>query len=509
MSSRVTISQGEVEGFLGGGIHKFLGLPYAQAPVGPLRWQAPQPPIAWTGVRNAKSYGPACPQTTGAVFNLQVDRQSEDCLYLNVWTRTLDPEEKQPVMVWIHGGGFLGGAGSEDATDGSHLAEKGVTVVSFNYRLGAFGYLAHADFGANFGVLDQIAALDWVKENIAAFGGNPDCITIFGQSAGAHSVRKLLATRLARGLFHRAILQSGGFEAPAFDVAWTYERTAAASNALIQRLGGGRQAELRAVPTDVLKQVSHELCGVFPRPGQVHTPANLVWVPVDDGDVLRAEDRLGAMTALPVLMGFTKNEARYFIKPGQAHDEKVLEAMTRVMGREQAGSLLVALNALDGGIYDRLDKIFTSSIWAEPALATARLVARDNPRLFVYRFDRVSPGMQRSNELAKHTADIKYAFGNLQTPDGYDDIDANLTTFMQDAWISFARTGVPLGINGERWPPFTPGSELGLIIDAAPDISRVSDDSIVKLLHLVRSPERQDHLQNRGEPGGQDGSSFT
>jgi para-nitrobenzyl esterase len=398
--------------------------------------------------------------------------------------------EKQPVMVWVHGGGFLGGAGSEEATDGSRLAEKGVTVVSFNYRLGAFGYLAHPDFGANFGVLDQIAALRWVQENIAAFGGNPDCVTIFGQSAGAHSVRKLLTCRLSRSLFHRAILQSGGFEPPAFDVPWTYARAEAASNALMERLGGGRPDDLRALPTEVLKQASHELCGVFPKPGKVHTPANLVWVPVDDEDVLRAEDGLGAMAIVPILMGFTKNEARYFIKPGQPRDEKMLEAMTRVMGREQADSLIIALNALDGELYDRVDKIFTSSIWAEPALATARMVSAINPRLYEYRFDRVSPGMRKSSELAKHTAEIKYVFGNMRPSDCYDDIDMSLSAFMQDAWVAFARTGTPHGMNGEPWPAYTVESERGLVIDALSRSSRISDDPIVRLVHVLRAARR-------------------
>ena len=487
MSSRATTSNGEVEGFIDGDIHKFLGIPYAQAPVGALRWRAPQPAIAWTGIRETKAYGPVCPQTVGAVFNLQVDRQSEDCLYLNVWTRTLDSQEMQPVMVWFHGGGFLGGAGSEDATDGSRLAAMGVTIVSLNYRLGAFGFLAHPDFGANFGLLDQIAALRWVQENIAAFGGDAGCVTIFGQSAGAHSVRKLLTTRYSQGLFHRAILQSGGFESPAFDVAWTYARTAAASNELVTRLGGGTPDELRAVPAEALKRASHQLCGVIPKPGQITTPANLAWVPVDDEDVLRADDGIGSMATVPVLMGFTRNEARYFLKPGQPRDEKMLEAMTRAMGGEQSPALLLVLGALDGDLYDRMDKMFTNTIWTEPALATSRMVSAINPRLYGYRFDRVSPGMRKSNELAKHTAEIKYIFGNLHPSDGYDDMDASLSIWMQEAWIAFARTGTPCGVNGEPWPAYTLESEFGLVIDADSYRTRIYDDPIAGLLRNLRT----------------------
>jgi len=171
--ARVRIEQGIVEGSEMRGVHAFLGMPYAAAPIGDRRWQPPQPPDAWEGVRDATHFGPACLQKGGASFDLRVQEQSEDCLFLNVWTSTLDSQAQHPVMVWIHGGGNLGGAGSEDAFDGAHLARHGVTVVTFNYRLGAFGFLAHPSIGANFAVLDQVAALSWVASNIAAFGGDP------------------------------------------------------------------------------------------------------------------------------------------------------------------------------------------------------------------------------------------------------------------------------------------------------------------------------------------------
>jgi para-nitrobenzyl esterase len=213
-----------LEGLNINGIHTFLGIPYAKPPVGPLRWRAPEPPERWGGVRPAKQFGPIAIQTTGACFNLPATGQSEDCLSLNIWTASLDRKAFQPVMLWIHGGGNLGGAGSEDAYDGASLARLGVTVVTFNYRLGIFGFLAHPDAGANFAVRDFLAVLEWIAQNIRAFGGNPDNVTIFGQSAGAQAVRTLLSAPRARGLFHRGIMQSGGSEPSAIAPSWTFAR---------------------------------------------------------------------------------------------------------------------------------------------------------------------------------------------------------------------------------------------------------------------------------------------
>jgi len=328
---------GHIEGFTDGGIHTFRGVPYAQPPVDRLRWRPPVPPTPWSGVRTATEFGPICPQTAGAVFTTRAARQSEDCLYLNIWTRSLDAHAKQPVMVWIHGGGYLGGGGCEDGTDGAHLAARGATVVSFNYRLGAFGYLADLEFGSNFGVQDQIAVLRWVQSNIDRFGGDPACVTIFGQSAGAHSVRTLLRCPAASGLFHRAILQSGGAERFAFDRREPNSRTYAASTALIAQLGGGDPEDLRRVPTDAVKSASHRFSGVIPKRGRVHTPANLAWMPVTDGEIVAADSSPPA--PVPLLLGYTRNESRYFIKPGMLpYNRLLLWALTRALAGSQAGA---------------------------------------------------------------------------------------------------------------------------------------------------------------------------
>lgn len=306
MQTIVETQQGPIQGFTDDGIHKFFGVPYAAPPVGALRWRPPQPAPTWMQVRQTTEFGPICPQTAGAVFKTRARGQDEDCLYLNVWTSTVDTQAKQPVMVWIHGGGYLGGGGCEDGTDGSALAALGVTVVSFNYRLGAFGYLAHPDLGSNFGLQDQIAALRWVQQNITQFGGDPARVTIFGQSAGAHSVRTLLSSPSAVGLFHRAILQSGGSERFSFDAKKPNEPTYAASEAFIAHLGGGGPQQLRQVPTEKVKEASHLFSGVIPKRGRVHTPANLAWMPVTDGEIVPADAGTRALASVPLLLGHTQ-----------------------------------------------------------------------------------------------------------------------------------------------------------------------------------------------------------
>src|SRR5262245_43822446 len=199
----------------------FKGVPYARPPVGALRWRPPQPPPRWSGMRPAAGFGPRCVQPerpTNAVGYFGPEREREDCLYLNVWTAAPSPAEQRPVMLWLHGGAFLLGSGSLPIFDGAALARRGAVVVTINYRLGRLGFLAHPGLSAeqpyrasgNYGLLDQIAALRWIQTNIAAFGGDPNCVTIFGQSAGSSSVSSLMASPLAKGLFHRAIGQSGG-----------------------------------------------------------------------------------------------------------------------------------------------------------------------------------------------------------------------------------------------------------------------------------------------------------
>lgn len=484
MDTTVRSKQGLIEGCRENGIFKFLGVPYAEPPIGKGRWSPPGPMPRWTGVRQAREFGPICPQTAGAVFRTRAKTQSEDCLYLNVWTRALDDPARQPVMVWIHGGGYLGGGGCEDGTDGSQLAALGVTVVSFNYRLGAFGYLAHPKLGSNFGLQDQIAALRWVQENIEQFGGDPDRVTVFGQSAGGHSVRMLLSAPAASGLFHCAILQSGGGEQFAFDTCPSGEKTYAASEALIEHVGGGEPDELRRLPTEIIKEASHIYSGVIPRFGRVHTPANLAWMPVNDGVVLPFDSDSRPLGRVPLILGFTRNEARYFIRPGMlSYNRIILWMMTRALARTEAKAVRAELALPGTSIYDRCDRVYTDAVFAEPVLATAKRALTSGAQLYCYRFDRVSPGAAQSNFLAKHTAELRYLFGTL-TADGYDETDRRVSTWVQAQWVAFARDGAPA--DSANWRPYGEEQRIVVIGDEFHQ-ERIEDDPVVPLLQKLRT----------------------
>ena len=480
----VATTHGLLEGFTEDDIHKFRVIPYAAPPVGRLRWRPPVPATEWTGVRKATEFGPICPQTAGAVFTTRASRESEDCLYLNVWTRSLDTRAKQPVMVWIHGGGYLGGGGCEDGTDGSHLAERGATVVSFNYRLGAFGYLADREFGSNFGVQDQIAVLRWVQSNVERFGGDPECVTIFGQSAGAHSVRTLLSCPAASGLFHRAILQSGGGERFAFDSREPNSRTYAASKALLAQLGGGDAENLRRVPTDTVKSASHLFSGVIPKRGRVHTPADLAWMPVTDGEIVPSDSAAHPLAPVPLLMGYTRNEARYFIKPGMLpYIRLLLWAMTRALAGSQARAVRSELAAGGTPMYERFDRAYTSPF------SVNRSSQQPNdcrPRAGCF----IATDSTGSRQEPQHPGTLRNTPPNFAicsaplTTDGYDETDRKVSSWMQARWVAFARNGAPA--DQSDWPSYGDNGRI-TIIDEIPDHGRIENEPVVTLLHATRT----------------------
>ena len=488
----VQINDGRLEGVTEHGVHKFLGVPYAAPPVGDLRWRAPVPPVPWTGTRDATRFGPAAIQTIGASFDLRVTKRSEDCLYLNVWTTSLGEQERKPVMVWIHGGGNLGGAGSEDAFDGTRFAEQGVVLVTLNYRLGAFGFLSHPTLGANFAVLDWIAALKWVRENISAFGGDPGNVTIFGESAGGVAVRMLLSSPYADGLFHKAVMESGGNERAAFASELSWDHAKKAAERFFERVGTSDPVQLRQLSSEVVGQASHDLCGLPPPPRRVHTPANLVWVPFADGDVVLPGADPVHRPDIPVLMGCTENEMRYFIKPGRAYPRLMLMGLTSVLaGRKRREALTVlAKEKLD--TYTSLDQVFTTAIFTEPAYETARLLTHSGRRVYYYHFNRVGPGALASQELAKHTGEIRYVFNNLTTDGYYDERDEQLSRQMQAAWIAFARTGVPSVPGQAPWPEYKlNGPQMAYIADVI-EIRPYEPTALIKILNSLRTLPKED-----------------
>lgn len=506
--SLATVRQGRLEGCNADGVHTFLGIPYATPPTGPMRWRAPVPPEKWNGVRPAKQFGPIAIQTAGACFTLRETRQSEDCLSLNVWTASLDREARQPVMVWIHGGGNLGGSGCEDAYDGASLARRRLTVVTFNYRLGAFGFLAHPDVGANFAVLDFLAVLEWVAQNIAGFGGDPGNVTIFGESAGAVGVRTLLATRRARGLFHRAIMQSGGFEPMSFAQPWTFARTQAATERLMKRVGAKSIEALRTIPADVIRKASHAESGVIPQPGKVHTPANLVWVSVPD-ELVDAQGFPGWADKVPIMFGCTENEVRYFIKPGGprlpfprnmavalinlikpggVYSWGIVRKIATSLCGECAQQVLEILQRSGKTPYECLDWLMTSLIFKEPEYQTTQRFTALNRPFYCYNFGRVSPGARISRLLALHTGEIRYVFGNLTADGQYDEADRAIADAMQSAWTTFAKEGVPKAPDGTAWPDFDVRAPQYMSVEDALLPRPYAPSDLMHVIASMRSP---------------------
>ena len=453
---RVTTQQGELEGFVEEGVAKFFGIPFAQPPVDERRWRAPEPPVAWEGVREAKAFSAAPYQTIAIPASLRADGISEDCLYLNVWTGTTDPAARQPVLVWFFGGGNLRGAASVDLYDGSELAKLGVTVVTPNYRVGCFGFLNDATMGANFAIQDDVAALRWVRDNIAAFGGDPDCVTVFGNSAGAVAVRSLIECPEARGLYHRAYMQSAGFDDPASGKGWSHDRSRAATEQLWDALGTRDPAELRALPVETIGAASHPLSGIFADKDQVHTPLNLVWMPVIDGTVL-CDDEPGWPDDVPLLVSCTENEGRWTLSPTENYTPELLANMCRHLAGERADEVLAILDKGGGSVFEKLDRLYTMAVWTEPAYTMLkRFAANGRNALYYAHFKRSGPEAVVSERLAQHGSPVAYLFGTLTDDGSYDDVDARISREMMAALVEFARTGVPRSSGGQEWPRFDP-----------------------------------------------------
>ena len=442
---RVTIDTGTLEGLDSAGVMVFRGIPYADPPVGQLRWKPPQPAKRWTGVRPATQLGHNCiqhqPYSDIDPFAAGI---SEDCLYLNVWTNSLDTRARpRPVMVWIHGGGFWAGFGGEERHNGARLAQKGAVVVTINYRLGPFGFLAHPALAAesphhaagNYGLLDQIAALQWVRHNIRHFGGDPSRVTIFGESAGGMSVGSLIASPLAKGLFQRAILESGtgigtgvnsqdSARAIAFRLADSFGAYGAGPDAA---------AHLRALSPDTLLAASLRL-------GPAGVP--MFW-PVVDGWVL-------------------PHPVDSALASGRANFVPTIAGSNRDEGDEWMGA---------------------------PTRAFARLVSAHGVPTYLYMFSRVGDDSVNRKRGAYHSAEITFVFGRphpIQPSAGSTPYDSTMAEAMSDYWVAFAAGGNPNGPPAAgkwpRWPRYDQATdallELGPEIRARTKVRRAVYDSL-------------------------------
>ena len=465
-------------------VEAFKGIPYAAPPVGELRWRPPQPPAKWTTVRICDEFGPRSLQTN--------DRpgQSEDCLYLNVWTSRARNAGKRPVMVWIHGGGFTQGSGHQPGYDGAQLAKRGVVLVTINYRLGAFGFMTHPALSAesphgssgNYAILDQIAALKWVQENISNFGGDPENVTIFGESAGGTSVYLLTATPLAHGLFHRAILQSPWLDPVIFrDLRTENENGPPAEfdgEEQARKLFGEEAtdvlAKLRAMPPEeVLKKVKQRWPvatdgWVFPKaPHQIYADGDQHDIPVivgtnrDEGTMFAPREAIG---------GTLKNYKAALVERFGEHGDKVAE----FYAPESKDKLRqVAVQQI------------TDTWFIQPSREFARAMHRQGTCVWMYHFTKPVWGWMG----AAHAAEIRYVFGNLEAakPD-----DAALSEAFMDYWVQFAETGDP-NIDGQpAWPKYRTDKDYHLVMDTTITVdTRLRSDACDMLDTILRERRQQ------------------
>jgi para-nitrobenzyl esterase len=477
--------QGQVEGERAlGPVCVFRGIPYARPPVGPLRFRAPEPPEPWQGTRDARGFGSAAPQDMGLATD--IGDRAEDCLVLNVWTPAPD-HGKRPVLVWIHGGGFTTGSSAQELYDGSELAARGgVVVVSINYRLGVlgFGYLrevlgaAGADLPANLGLRDQLAALHWVRDNIAEFGGDPQNVTLFGDSAGAMSVSMLLATPSARGLFKRAIAQSGA----AHHVLYPDQASHVAS-VLLHELGAPERVfsasaeELVVAQRKCIKQYVWRGAR-----GKRVYQSGITLMPVIDGELI-PEDPLtaianGSARDVQLLAGATLEEWNYFLflsEPAKRDIDdaalfKILEKRQPGLGRAAIEFYRMRLGAVPPWkIYSAFE---SDRSFRMPAIRLYEAHAADGGKSFAYLFDFKSRLFH--NQLgACHALDVPFVFGTIESRfgramTGATEDAVQLSRRMLDAWVAFARTGDPSHERIGAWPAYTVGDRetmrLGLSV---------------------------------------------
>jgi para-nitrobenzyl esterase len=467
----VKLGTGEIAGVPGKdpNVSVFKGIPYAAPPVGEMRWKAPAPAASWKGVRKADSFGPSCmqsivqerkPWTHEFMTHGEI---SEDCLSLNVWTAALSPSERRPVYVYLYGGAFSEGSGAVPVYDGEGLAKKGIVVVTINYRLGILGFLAHPELtnesphkaSGNYGLLDQIAALHWVHTNIHAFGGDPLRVTIGGQSAGGMSVHSLIASPLAKGLFHRAIVQSGGSTIGGGGISLGTRSVAEAEAdglKFAESRGAHSIAELRAMTWQKLTE-----------PAQAGGAATegmpmLRFSPIIDGYCLPDSPQQavarGKQHDVPMLTGQNTGELGGFMMPQQP---VTAESFVK-QARQRYGDLtdeflklypfLVNAEAERSQAASTRDQALVSMyLWAKERAKTSKTKA------FIYLWDHPLPGPDAGLYGAFHSGEIPYVMNTLNMSDRpFTDVDRKIAGMMSSYWANFISTGNPNGKGLQAWP---------------------------------------------------------
>jgi para-nitrobenzyl esterase len=465
------------------GVMVFKGIPYAAPPTGELRWRSPQAAVKWQGIRQADKFSDSCIQVLARSRNpwtkefMVQNQASEDCLCLNVWTAAKNASERRPVFVWIHGGGFTEGSGEVAVYDGQKLAEKGLIVVTINYRLGALGFLTHPEltreagkiFGhnvsGNYGLLDVIASLHWIQKNIAAFGGDPQRVTIAGQSAGAMAVHALTASPLARGLFHRAIAESGSS---------VTRRTRSLSESetdgvkFAESKGAKSLSELRHLPAQELLNTN-----------------GVRFAPVVDGWFLPAEIpeifAQGKQNDVPTLTGLTADEGSSAPTYG-----KVSAADFQKQVRERYGEMAEAFLRLYPSGNDLESAVAQKSSARDRGMVSMYLWASERARssranAWTYYFTRGIPWPEHPEFAAFHTAEVPYVFSNLHLLNRpWEMMDRQLSERMSEYWVNFATSGDPNSKGLPRWHPFNASANETMELGEKTGMRPIADSAKVR-----------------------------
>jgi len=451
----VATPDGLIDGVAANGLIVYKGIPFAAPPVANLRWRAPQPAMPWSGVLKADRFSPTCMQKGTYPPGSAAEPLSEDCLYLNVWKPVTETQAKLPVMVWIHGGGLENGSGSNALYAGDVLARRGVIVVTFNYRLGVFGYLADPSLTAesahhssgNYGLLDQVAALGWVHENIAAFGGDPDNVTVFGQSSGSIAISALATTPLVRGLFQRAIGESGGlFEPLDLSPDLTLAGAEHQGQEFMQRVGVTSLQALRNTPAAALMKAPFS-------PGLIIDGYAIRRPPID---VYRS----GQQNDVAILVGSNADEGRLFtagrgITAKNMDHELANDFPGIVVSLIGPKAVATDAEAQAAAATFNTDMRFRWDMWT-----WARLAAGSGKRkVFLYAFTRVPPypkGSVYAGLGATHGVEMPYVFGHLEPGSAaWTAVDRRLSDALVTYWTQFAKTGDPNAAGIPAWHPYT------------------------------------------------------
>lgn len=446
------VEGGRITGTRQGNVRSYKGIPFAAPPVGNLRWKAPQPVLPWKGVRTCTTFGPSPMQPSPVPFSMwsqefliPKEPISEDCLYLNVWTAARK-DEKRPVLVWIYGGGFSGGGSAVPIYDGTAMAAKGIVFVSFNYRVGPFGFFAHPELtqesghhaSGNYGLMDQIAALRWVQKNIAAFGGDPTNVTIAGQSAGSMSVNSLVASPLARHLFHKAIAESGAsFARPLANLKTAEESGVHA----MHTLGAASLAELRRKPATDIQRMATAVRG-----------------PIVDGYILpeTVAQLFAAGKQNPVVLLTGWNQEEGLLQSPLKTAEMYRQYLQQQYGSEATSLLAFYPAHTEEQAVTSQYNLSRDLMFGIQNYAWAQMQSQQGQPVYVYRFTRKVPG---TGEYAKygafHTGEVAYAYDNLKFIDRpWQQVDHELARIMSGYWLNFIKTGNPNGKGLPTWPVY-------------------------------------------------------